>query len=329
MLVFLSLVSGVLAQDLDFGYTPSPAPGEKPALMITAPRPVSSMLIDCQAGERNYRWEPTGVPAGVQKRYEWTRDTSVTRADCYVRAVFADGMVEEIRLPLEYTYGGGLTVDLSRASADLEKHTMTVGVSAWVDRADVVAYGAKKVILDQQTFRVNAGPGQIQVPWAGRPSEVVLLDVTLHTENAWADFSFSPWMLDIPHDDVLFATNEATIRPEEEWKLENTLRELQEVLEQYGEIVPVKLYIGGCTDTVGAASSNRSLSRRRARAIGSWLREHGYSHPVYYYGFGESWLAKRTGDGVDEQANRRAVYMVSANPPPPSSGVPQVNWSGL
>jgi outer membrane protein OmpA-like peptidoglycan-associated protein len=287
------------------------------------------MQIECVVGGKTYNWNPSAIPAQVEQRYEWPRDTNVTQAECAVRTVFADGMVEDIRLPLEYSYGGGLTVDLSNASADLENHTMEVGVSAWVDRAEVIAYGAKKAVLDRQTFRVNAGPGTIQVPWAGRPSQVVLLDVTLHSENAWTNFSFSPWMLDIPHDDVLFATNEATIRPEEEWKLQSTLRELQEVLEQYGEIVPVKLYIGGCTDTVGAASSNRSLSRRRARAIAVWLRDHGYSHPIFYHGFGESWLARSTGDGVNEQANRRAVYMVSANPPPPSSGVPAVNWTGL
>ena len=258
MNLVLLLLPSLYAQDLGLGYTPSPGPGEKPAILITAPRAVGSMLIDCQAGAKNFRWEPTGIPAGVEKRYEWDRDTSVTSADCYVRSVFADGMVEEIRVTLDYSYGGGLSVDLSRASADLEKHTMSVDVTAWVERAEVIAYGAKKAVLDQQTFRINEGPGRIEVPWVGRASEVVLLDVTLHGENAWANFSFSPWMLDIPHDDVLFATNEATIRPEEEWKLEHTLKQLHEVLEQYGEIVPVKLYIGGCTDTVGVASSNRS-----------------------------------------------------------------------
>lgn len=329
MLISILFIASAFAQDVQFGYTPSPGPGENPALLVTVPRPVGSMHIDCVVGGKTYDWNPTAVPVDVQQRYAWPRDTSVTQAECAVRTVFADGMVEEIRLPLEYSYGGGLTVDLSNASADLQNHTMAVSVSAWVDRAEVVAYGAKKAVLDRQTFRVNAGPGAIEVPWAGRPSEVVLLDVTLHSANAWANFSFSPWMLDIPHDDVLFATNEASIRPDEEWKLQNTLKALQEVLEQYGEIVPVKLYIGGCTDTVGAASSNRSLSRRRARAIAVWLRGHGYSHPIFYHGFGESWLARSTGDGVNEQANRRAVYMVSANPPPPSSGVPAVNWTGL
>ena len=148
-------------------------------------------------------------------------------------------------------------------------------------------------------------------------------------DRAWAGFTFSPWFLEIPHEEVLFDTNDAAIHASEAPKLERTLRELEEVLHKYGDIVPVQLYIAGCTDTVGDAGSNQALSQRRAHAIASWLRESGYSHPIYYYGFGESYLAQQTGDEVDNQANRRALYYVGAVPPPPSTGVPQVGWIPL
>jgi outer membrane protein OmpA-like peptidoglycan-associated protein len=91
----------------------------------------------------------------------------------------------------------------------------------------------------------------------------------------------------------------------------------------------VKLYIAGCTDTVGDEAHNRDLSQSRARAIATWLRTHGYSKPIYYHGFGESWLSVPTGDGVDSPANRRAMYMVGANPPPAGSGVPVAAWTPL
>ena len=91
----------------------------------------------------------------------------------------------------------------------------------------------------------------------------------------------------------------------------------------------MKLYIAGCTDTVGDASYNRDLSRRRAKSIAGWLRANGYDMPIYYYGFGEGLPAVRTGDGVDEPANRRALYLVGANPPPAGSGIPSVGWIEL
>jgi outer membrane protein OmpA-like peptidoglycan-associated protein len=329
-LALLALLTGAAqAQDLDFGYTPAPGPGEKPGLLVTPQRAVKTLEVSCEAGGQTYDFEKSGLSAGKLVRLEWKRDTSVTAAECFVRAIFPDGYVSEVSLPIEYTYGGALSVDLSRASADVKARTLTVRASERVEHAEIIAYGARKAILDQTTVEIGDGPGDITVPWVGDPADVVLLDVKLHSAAAWAGFTYSPWFLDIPHDDVLFESNSADIPAGEAHKLERTLRDLQEVIEKYGEIVPVKLYIAGCTDTVGDAAHNRDLSRRRARSIAKWLREHGYDKPIYFHGFGESLLAVSTGAGVDEQRNRRVLYMVGANPPPAGSGIPRVSWSGL
>lgn len=325
----LLLAGAASAQDLDFGYTPAPGPGEQPGLLVTPQRAVKTLEVSCDAGGTTYDFQKSGLQAGRLVRFEWKRDTAVTSAECFVRAIFPDGYVSEVSLPIEYSYAGALSVDLSRASADVKERTLTVRVSEAVDRAEIIAYGARKAVLDQTTVEIGDGPGDIMVPWVGDPSDVVLLDVKLHSAAAWAGFTYSPWFLDIPHDDVLFETNSADIPAGEAHKLERTLRDLQDVIEKYGEVVPVKLYIAGCTDTVGDAAHNRDLSRQRARAIARWLREHGYDRPIYFHGFGESLLAVSTGDGVDEARNRRVLYMVGANPPPAGSGIPRVGWTGL
>ena len=327
----LAAWSGVAAAgDMEFSYTPNPAPGEQPAFLVTPQLPLDALYIEVTAGDEVYTFEREGLAAGKQLRFAWTRDPSVTSATVLVRGLYAAGHEEMIEIPIQYSYGAPLSVDLSQARADLKARTLTVRVTQPVQRAEVVAYGARKAVLDRSEVRLDgAGPGEIVIPWVGKPEEVVLLEVTLHGEGAWAGFTFSPWVLNVPHDDVLFASNDATIPGAEEWKLEATLRQLQEVLDKYGSIVPVKVYIAGCTDTVGDTAHNRDLSLRRARAIAAWLRSHGYSQPLYYHGFGESLLAVQTGDGVDEAANRRALYVVSANPPPPSSGIPTVSWQEL
>lgn len=329
MLSLLLVLTAAAQEDLSLGYTPAPGPGENPALLVTPTRTVAEMEVSCEVGGKTLEFNKKNLAAGKQVRFEWARDAKVTHADCFIRATFADGNVSETMVPFDYSFKGKLSVDLSKASADIAAKTVTVHTSAPVTEAEIIAYGVKKAVLDQRTVPVSGGPGAVSVPFVGEPSEVVLLDVTLRNETAFAGFTYSPWFLDIPHDDVLFPTNSADIPADQVWKLEQTLTALQDVIEKYGAVVPVKLYIAGCTDTVGDPAHNRELSQRRAQSIARWLRGHGYDRPIYTWGFGEGLLAVQTGDEVDMLVNRRVLYLVGANPPPAGSGIPSVGWKAL
>ncbi len=329
MLPLLLIASIASAADLQFGYPNHLEAGDKPGLFITPPRAVGELDVECTQGDQVFHWNETGLPGGGTKKFFWDRDPNNPGAECVIQARFADDTAEGIVLNLDFTYGASLSVDLSRASVDLEAHTLSIETTAPVQKAEIVAYGAGKAILDQREVSVSGGPGMVEIPWVGDPAEVVILEVKLWTDTSWAGFTYSPWFLDVPHEDVIFETNSDVVDADQEYKLERTLRELQEVVEKYGDLVPVKLYIAGCTDTVGDQGHNDDLSRRRARAIGRWLRQHGFTYPTYYHGFGERLLAVETGDGVDESRNRRVLYLVSSNPPPSGSGIPGVGWSAL
>ena len=329
-ILFLWILSwGAWAGDLEFGYSPSLDAGDQPMLSVTVPRDVSSIWIQVEAGGKSWDFERSGLEAGAQMKVHWERNTAVTEALATIRCEFADGYVEAVQVPVSYSYAGRLEVDLSRASANLETKIVSVSVNQRVERADITALGERKVVLDQRTVDINDGPGDIDVPWIGDASDVVLLDVKLHAGNAWAGFTYSPWFLNIPHDDVVFETGSWEVVSAEEPKLQALKQKLDGVIEKYGSVVEVKLYIGGCTDTVGSSASNQHLSQQRARAIGAWLASNGVNIPIYFYGLGESWLSQPTADGTDNAANRRAVYMVGANPPPSSAGVPPARWSRL
>jgi len=328
-LLLASLLSVARAADLDFGYVQNPGPTEQPTLFVTPGRAVDELYVSVAVGDKTYEFTKKNLPAGAKQTFRWPRDTAQTHAEAYVRATYAAGDVVEQSVAVDYSFAGPLKVDLKGASADLGAKTITVNVTGPVTSAELVAYGAHKAELQRSTVDVRGGPGKVAVPFVGDPAEVVLLDVTLRNATSWAGFTYSPWFLDIPHEDVLFPTNSAEIPADQAWKLEATLRQLQDVLDKYGAMVPVKLYIAGCTDTVGDGASNAELSQRRARSIASWLRAHGYDKPIYTWGFGESLLAVPTGDNVDNAANRRALYLVGANPPPAGTGVPAVAWKPL
>jgi outer membrane protein OmpA-like peptidoglycan-associated protein len=328
-MIALLLATLAHAQDLAFSIPPAPGPGENPALIVVPTRTTKSLYARCVAGGKATEFNRGTVGEGSEVRLEWARDTKVTHADCFIRVQFTDGDVSEQNVPVDYQYNLPLSIDLSRARADLEAKTVTVSASAPVQRAEVVVYGARKAEIDRAVVELSGGPGEVTIPFRGHPADVVLLEVTLHSGQAWAGFTYSPWFLDIPHEDVLFSSDSDVIAKDEEWKLNKTMEQLKEVVEMYGSVVPVKLYIAGCTDTVGDAAHNAELSLRRASAIARWIRAHGYALPIFVHGFGERLLAVQTGDNVDMLVNRRALYMVGANPPPAGSGIPGVGWSAV
>jgi outer membrane protein OmpA-like peptidoglycan-associated protein len=329
ILVWIVGVLGALAGELEFGYSPSLGPGEQPMLSVTVPRAAASLWVQVEAGEQVVEFNRSSLAPGELVELNWTRNTAVLEALATIRVEFEDGYVEAVKVPVSYVYAGRLEVDLSGASADLENRTITVSVNQSVDHAEIKAIGAHKRVFDERTIQLGEGPGDISIPWTGDPSEVVLLDVTLHAGNAWSGFTYSPWFVNIPHDDVVFGSGSSDVDVDQVQKLQDLLAEVHGLVQKYGEVVPVKLYIGGCTDTVGSREGNARLSRERARSIGAWLRTSGLDIPVFFHGFGEGWLAVPTADGVDNVLNRRAVYMVGANPPPASAGVPRGRWSAL
>jgi len=325
MLALFSFLCSAFANDLDIGYDAVISKGMSPTIYITPSADLQEIKVSIDANGQKYDFSSAGS-AGEELQFSWKADPKATMVNADIYAVFADGYVAEAVMPMEFSYGAGLTIDYASVQANRSKEEISVRVSQHVQTAEIIAYGAEKKVLDEQTISVNAGPGEITLPWLGGVKDTVLIDVTVRNADSFAGFTYSPWYLDIPHQDVLFESNSYVIDASEEWKLESTLKELQEVLRKYGSVVPVKLYIAGCTDRVGDAGSNKTLSNQRAKAISDWLRGHGYDAPIYYYGFGESLLAVKTADGVEESANRRVLYIVTSDTPP---DLPSVSWRQL
>jgi len=239
-----------------------------------------------------------------------------------------DGSQGSMPLSLEVGVYAAPTLRVDEAELDLTARTLTLRSDRFLRSAELQVYGPNNEAIG--SGRADAGGrDMVQMDWYS-DGEIVKIEVVATDVNGIkGKLVLLPWSYNIPHEDVIFATNEHGVEAAEVHKLETAWSDLQGVLTKYGEVVEVQLYVAGYTDTAGSAESNQGLSDRRARSIATWFRERGFKGPVWFQGLGETAPAVATGDGVDEARNRRALYILAARPPSRSSDIPRGNWHKL
>jgi outer membrane protein OmpA-like peptidoglycan-associated protein len=225
-----------------------------------------------------------------------------------------------------------LQVEVPRDSVDISGRTLDVLVdrNARGVKVDVIGPGGAVIGNGANTAGPFATGQRIPVTWTDSGEEVIQLQVVgTDVDGFWGQVDLSPWAYEVPHVDVVFESGQSIIRADEAPKLESALAEVHKIVEKYGSIATINLYVAGYTDTVGPAASNITLSRSRARAIAQWFQTHGFAHPIYFQGFGEQGLAVPTPDATDEAANRRAAYIIAAEAPPLGGAIPSRDWQRL
>lgn len=249
-------------------------------------------------------------------------------------AEFADGSAGEMPLSFEIDLFDELKVEVPRDAVDVDARTLSVVLDRTPGTVEVEVYGPRDALLSTaSTPGLGAQAGEpVSIEWAALSDadEVVRIHVKGTDEHGfWSAVDLFPWSYAIPHEDVVFDSNQSLIRPDEEPKLTAAMGEVDAVREKYGPKVPMKLYVAGYTDTVGDPHANQQLSNLRAASIAAWFRDNGFEGEVWYQGFGESVLAVPTPDSTDEQANRRALYVLAAETPAISEELPRAGWQRL
>ncbi len=242
-----------------------------------------------------------------------------------------DGSEGEMPLSFQVVVHPALGVKLVPGTLDLAQRRLSVTLDRPAGRVEVLAKGIGGAEVGSGTAPSSVAAGTaIDVEWRDNGAEVLKLEVRGYDKDGfWSALELVPWSYAIPHEDVVFASNLATIDASEESKLVTALKDAQQVLEKYGKDVVIKLYVGGHTDTVGDAGRNQQLSMQRAQAIAQWFKAHGFPGEISYQGYGEGDLAVATGDNVDEPKNRRATYLLAARPPEAQGGSGDAGWVRL
>ena len=216
-----------------------------------------------------------------------------------------------------------LKVQVDKSKVDMKAHRLEVKMSRPAGKVKITVYGESNAVLadDEQDFTGRAGGTPLIVTWTPSSDEPVgkIAVRAYDAQGNWVGVEIAPWFVNIPHDDVNFKTDSAEIDAPEVPKVEAAFAKIEEALAKDSAAgrmhAGITLYIAGHTDTVGSPSSNLKLSQDRARSIAGWFRKRGVKLPIAYEGFGETSLAVKTADNIDEVKNRRADYVLSDGPP--------------
>ena len=240
-----------------------------------------------------------------------------------------DGTVIEGAIQFRVASLGTLGLTSSLEAYDRPGQQLVEQADRPLGEAMISVYGAHGALLAEAQADL-ADPLRPRFRWDAKGQVVVRMVVLAQDELGFrTELELLPWEYRVPHEDVVFPTNGSDVAEAEVGKLEQTWSAIAEAIGLYGDVIPITLYIGGYTDTVGDPASNQALSERRARSIAAWYRKRGFTGPIFYQGFGEAALAVPTGDNVDQQANRRAVYLLTVTTPSASADFPRAAWKRL
>lgn len=310
-------------------------PGQKVVLVVVPDDDLWRIEVEVTRDDgKKQQFQAGRTPAGQRLTFSWRQEEG--EHDYAVTALLVDpeGFKETVEDSYSVIVAGPFEASIPAEGVDLDARTFQIVSNRPVATVRLEILDEELQTVGKETLSVtDSVKGQpTTVQWSDVESEHAIFRISVRAYGPWqfwADNEIIPWALAIPHEEVTFATNKYDITDEEAPKLDRAYAEIVAAVEKYGEFVQCRLFIAGYTDTVGDPGSNQTLSNNRARSIARYFQGKGFQFPVFYQGFGESVLAVPTGDGVDELANRRAMYIVAADLPPKTKDVPRANWTRL
>jgi uncharacterized protein (TIGR03382 family) len=348
-----TLAGALLALLLDgpFNYEFSRVTDEKSQayVILRANQDLKEMEVTITGDRQTIRKKIPPLKAGKEFKVAWTQngDNSAYELKIVSSEGEANANFEVARGAGKPSGGGGAgggggvgkVTAMATASDLLYDHK-----AAYTTTFEVSGYEFKVYNTDGDVIFSDSGSGgwkageRIDLKWDSG-DDVFLVKVRFEgAQGQYGEHILAPMAIEIPHTEVVFDSGKAIIKGEQSPKLdeaaavamhklasvENAKKAVGNLLEGAG-YVP-KLFISGYTDTVGKPGDNQKLSEQRAKAIADYFHSKGVWSEIYYTGMGEKGLRVQTADSVDEEKNRRAVYVISFSPPTGSWFPAQGAW---
>ncbi len=285
--------------------------------MVHAQAPLSSVTLDVvrSTDQKKIAARASKLAAGATHRFPLELAApGKARFEGTLSVVTAGGEKAEMPIAVDAELVGPLVLKVEAEDLDLAKHQLAVTANRAVTRVEVELTSDQGTPMG--TFDGLADGARATISWPDVKGTVLRMTVKAYdADGFFGAIELFPWRVDIPHEEVNFASGSDEIAKTEAPKLDASFAEIQGAVKKFGKLATIKLFIAGHTDTVGDPASNRDLSERRARSIGRWFKKRGVTIAILSAGFGEDVPLVKTADEVDEAKNRRAEYIVAVDAP--------------
>ena len=301
-----------------------------PSLIVKVRQPLTMLDVQFSCGGKSHALQRSAergnisIPISVPRGNHSCKGTLSIEMD--------DGSSGSMPLSFQVTMHDALTMTVPENMVDVESGKLSVKMDRPAETYSITLFDSDNSSVGQGFERVDPAfnLGLTEVTWEAISDDIAVIQIDGKDIYGFTtQTKLFPWSYDVPHEDVIFASNQATIPLEEVYKLTDVQQEVTTVVKKYSQFAVVNLYVAGYTDTVGDSGHNLQLSTQRAKSIGTWFKQNGFEGNIYYQGFGESVLAVPTADGVDEAANRRVLYVIAATAPKSQSSFPNATWKSL
>ncbi|MFO0723589.1 MAG: OmpA family protein [Myxococcota bacterium] len=290
----------------------------QPAIVVHAMEPIARLVLDLSdaAGARKIHLEAKNLGAGKVQRFALDLGKPSRAALSGILAVkTAAGGTAEMPIQVEVELVAPLEVKVAPEDVDLEKKRLRVTTSRPVRRLEALLLSDTGAALGTPEARFDSPTSEPVIEWQEAGTILKISVKAYDVDEFFGGVDLFPWRVDIPHEELNFATGSHDIEKAEVQKLDASFALIQQAVARYGKLATIRLFIAGHTDTVGDAASNRALSERRALSIGRWFKKRGVKVPILAAGFGEDVPLVQTPDQTDEPRNRRAEYIVAVEAP--------------
>lgn len=319
-LLTLLLAPLALADSVNVSLTDKAMKGQgRPAVHVEILEPIAGFRLRLTRDDGKPFEVKGGGRPGVTRHLELPHDEGVAQWRGELVVNLPNG--QQASMPLEFrTEVVGplaITIDKER-DVDIAGRRLRFSLNQPAVKAHltVLMDTGATVVDDDIAFSGEAAGTKLEVRWPEAKGQVLRVNLrAFGPSGVYNGVELTPWRIDIPHEEVNFASGQWDVRPEEAAKLDASVKLVLDAVAKFGALAELKLYVAGHTDTVGASAANRELSFKRARAIGGYFRQKGVRVPVLVEGFGEEALLVSTADEADEPKNRRAEYILAIDDP--------------